>query len=35
MNTEKMFKIILIFILVCTFIGCYSEKNKENLLMKI
>ena len=30
MNTEKMFKIILIFILVCGLIGCYCVKDKEN-----
>ena len=35
MNTEKLFKIILIFILVCNLIGCYSVKNKENFTVKV
>lgn len=35
MNTEKLFKIILILILVCNLIGCYSVKNKENFTVKV
>jgi hypothetical protein len=30
MNTEKTFKLILIFVLICGIIGCYTKKDIEN-----